>query len=353
MRIGIVTFHWADNYGAVLQAYALQRYLIGEGHEVDVVDYRPSWAKDANKIPRPKNPKDYIRYIDQKIKRSRFDRFRNKCLKINRDLHSDYDILITGSDQVFNPDIICKDGKLDTRYLLDWPNECVKVSYAASFGNSTLDVKYEDIFKNQLSGFRLLSVREESGVVILSNLGLQNSTIVPDPTFLIKDFPYLINNSPRKNKNYIFEFMFHRTNQSDITVNRISRILGVNKTKRIINFRQFCHGSKGLLSPTVSGWISIIRNSSFVVTDSFHCTVFCILQHVPFLVISLDAWGKDWSERIRSLLKSLNLTERLVCGATIDSIDLEALALSEIDWKSVDDKVDVLRQSGHRFLEKL
>ena len=194
MKIGILTFHWANNYGAVLQAYALQNVLTEMGHTVEIIDYKPAWATDNQHIAIQNSFVGIINAIGEKIKKETFNQFRkdylhlshNKC-KIG-DTISDYDIVLTGSDQVFNPDIIEGNHTFDYMYLLQTvASGILKCSYAASFGNSTLGSKYQMKYKQLLSDFRYISVREHSGVKIINKLGI-NAIEVPDPTILMSDF---------------------------------------------------------------------------------------------------------------------------------------------------------------------
>ena len=160
MKIGIITFHWAANYGAVLQAYALSSYLKSKGYSVEIINYRPQWAKDVKPIPFSFHIKSCITYLDELYKRKVFNKFRKKYLSVSEKeyvnisdlslLDGCYDIIITGSDQVFNPDIIASGAKLDTTFLLDFTmQKGKKLAYAASFGNSFLADEYKNIFSEK------------------------------------------------------------------------------------------------------------------------------------------------------------------------------------------------------------
>lgn len=361
MKIGIMTFHWADNYGAVLQAYALQTYIASLGHDVEIIDYRPSWAADTNPVVRPKSLKDSLRYFDEKQRRRPFVRFRKKYLKLSYEKYRSledlngrckgYDIIITGSDQVFNPDIIAPNGKLDEAYLLNFGSGFEKVAYAASFGNSTLEKKYFERFRGLLGDFKYIGVREESGIEILRNLGL-GSVAVPDPTFLIDDFSALKLPAKRSCRaKYVFEMIFSVTELSSKVGAIVKKMSCSAKTMPMINLRQRLHGTKGMLNPSPQNWIAAIRDAQFVVTDSFHCTVFCLLNHTPFISVSLAGWGSDWSERIRYLLQSVGINGNLVSDIR-DGQDL-GKNLRSIDWEGVDCQIRNLRDQGRSFIAEI
>lgn len=361
MKIGIMTFHWADNYGAVLQAYALQTHIASLGHDVEIIDYRPSWAADANPVACPRSLKDSLRYFDEKQRRRPFVRFRKRFLRLSKDTYRSlkelnercggYDVIITGSDQVFNPDIIASGGELDEAYLLNFGSGFDKVAYAASFGNSTLSEEYYDAYRNLLRDFKQIGVREESGVRILRNIGL-NSVVVPDPTFLIEDYSALkLPLNPRHNEEYVFEMIFSVSELSTKVKTAVNRTFYSAKSMPMINLRQRLHGTKGLLNPSPQKWIAAILDAQFVVTDSFHCTVFSILNHTPFISLSLKGWGKDWSDRIKNLLQSVGLKGNLVSDVINDQVLTPAM--QPIDWENVDCQIRNLRDQGRNFIAEI
>lgn len=350
MRIGIITFHWADNYGAVLQAYALQNYLQSLGHKVEIVNYYPVWARrqfDAKY--KLSGLKGCILKLDKIIRLNSFKKFRTKYLNVSNKSDCCYDMVITGSDQVFNPDIIAVDEKLDTKYLLENIDAKYKISYAASFGNSTLEDKYNTELKKYLSGFDFLGVRERSGVEILHALDFNNVYLNPDPTFLLNNFGMLINIDRKREKNYLFKYVFNSTNQIDTLVKNVLNTMSINNISQPIDILQMLHGRKGLLHASVKKWLRTIRDAQIVITDSFHCTVFCILFQTPFFSICSKGWGKDWSERLKCLLDGLGLSSRLMQSNADDSY-IQEICKENIDWDDVAKRCSEMRKSGQDYL---
>ncbi len=352
MHIGIITFSWAYNYGAVLQTYALQRVLECIGHSVEVIDYRPSWASENKRPPFPKRPGAAIGFIDHYIRKKTFVRFCNKKLHLTGKRYaygeavSGFDCIITGSDQVFNPDIIASGGQLDDTYLLASVAEGTKrLSYAASFGNSTLAEEYQERFRTMLGKFSGIGIREESGKKVIADMGL-NAIAVPDPTILLGDFSQLTG-IHEPTDDYVLNFIFQPSEAarmaSDVIAGESCRPM-----RAVTGLRGRIAGRNAFYNLSPENWISVIRNAHFVVTDSFHSTVFCILNHRPFVSLVLDAWGGDWSERIKSLLIRLGLGDRLLSAPTEEQI--KNMYNTPVDWERVDQELAGWRCEGMEFL---
>lgn len=353
MRIGIVTFHWAANYGAVLQTYALQNVLVRMGYQVEVIDYRPVWANDNKTYRFPLAPREGINFVDHYLRKCRFEQFRKKYLNLTTHTYklgekiSGFDCVIVGSDQVFNPDIIDSGDQLDITYLLASISAGTKkISYAASFGNSTLASEYWVRFRQLLSSFSFIGVREKSGKHIVETLGLK-AVAVPDPTILWGDFSLLVNSHPLSADNYVLNFIFQQTE----AVRMAQDVIAMESSKPIrsvISLSDKLRGKSGYYNLSPGQWIKTIRDAHFVITDSFHSTVFCILTHRPFVSLVLNAWGGDWSERIKALLVEVGLEDRLLLSPTQEAIC--DIYHKTIDWGKVEKKLADWRMKGEEFL---
>ncbi|WP_455626519.1 polysaccharide pyruvyl transferase family protein [Parabacteroides sp.] len=353
MKIGIVTFHWAANYGAVLQTYALQNVLVHIGHQVDIINYRPTWARD-NKIPRfSRRPREMINWVDHYLRKYKFKQFCKNELHLTTHTYqldekiSGFDCVIVGSDQVFNPDIIASGNQLDTTYLLaSVSRDTKRVSYAASFGNSTLASEYWERFRQLLSSFSFIGIREKSGKHIVEALGLK-AAAVPDPTILWGDFSLLANLHSLPADNYVLNFIFQQTE----AVRMAQDVIAMESSKPIrsvIGLSDKLKGKSGYYNLSPEQWIKTIGNAHFVITDSFHSTVFCILTHRPFVSLVLNAWGGDWSERIKALLVEVGLEDRLLPSPTQEAI--RDIYYKTIDWGKVEKKLTDWRIKGEEFL---
>lgn len=361
MKIGIITFHWAANYGAVLQTFALQHYLQNLGHDVEIIDYRPQWAKDVKKIPRPSTFGSVISFADQLYKRHIFAKFRKRYLNLSpspltvpSDLSSaveQYDLILTGSDQVFNPDIIALDGDPDPVYLLEFPKRHKKKSaYAASFGNSFLADRYHEYYQRALRDFDKIGIREKSGIQIINQLRIAPAFWTPDPTLLLKKYDFIHERSISDRK-YIFKLLFQSTPQALQSLETIMEECNIMTVKQLTDLKSWILGTRGGIHPSPEKWVQLIQNAEFVITDSFHCTVFSILTHRPFIALALTNWGTDWCERIKSLLYRLGLSERFL--STYDQNVLTKVIRTPINWESVDAKIEDWRSEGIQFIKTL
>ena len=170
----------------------------------------------------------------------------------------------------------------------------------------------------------------------------------PDPTLLLDAYDNF--DIPKSDeKDYIFGLLFQVTPKSSDCIRQLGQYYTNTEVLRLVTLKDKIRGIKGIWHPSPEKWVSIIKNARFVVTDSFHCTVFCILTHRPFISLALNAWGTDWSERIKSLLERVGLNDRFV--ASYNREDIDRIIKTEIDWKKVDEKVAEWKMEGQSFLE--
>lgn len=342
MKIGILTFHWATNYGAVLQTYALQEYLKLLGHDVDIINYKPNiydytWKKILF------SPQKMIRIrkaLCLKKKESYLDKFRGKYLNLTTRYlsteqlqcsHLKYDVLISGSDQILNPTYTLKgEGKPTSAYFCNFCNTAKKIGYAVSFGCEQYPNESKTYAKEWINNFESVGVRECSGVDILMDLQFRGPVAhVPDPTILFGFEMYKkINIVKPKLKDYVCVYML----RSSVTINR-SNVVYIDDVNSPL---------------TLESWIGMIANANVLITNSYHGMIMAILCHVPFVAILEQQHGKGMNDRFYSLLNILQLKNR-ICK-NID--DIESIASKEINWNSVDEKLVLFRKKGIDYLEK-
>ena len=329
MKIGVMTFHWATNYGAALQAYALVKHLRQSGHEAEDINYLPKRT-----MRRLRFFDFYLRRFTNIKRAGKFKSFRKNFLTVskktygcNKDLYkigTAYDAVITGSDQIWNDSFLTTAEKTPTpSYYLDFvPENVLRISYAASFGINTLTENQLRYGIPELKKFHAVSVREDNAVHLLLQENVPAVTVC-DPTLLIEpqDYAPIIAAGCTK-KTDVFNFMLRKGRASS------------DKTDAFITTECFSGKTNlgdGIL--TVEQWLWKLKNCDLVVTDSFHCTVFAILFHKPFLAVN----DKDCSmnARIKTLTQRLGLEHRVV-----DCFDPEKirniLTSEDIDWALVD-----------------
>jgi len=355
-KIGILTFHWADDFGAMLQAYGLKSFLQSEGYCVDIIPYSNSNLKGRyGFLPKQANNKkgklfvgDYnIQAMFKNIlnirdfceKKHRMNDFRKHYLTgksyISNPLKLDaenYDIIIVGSDQVWNPELTIG---LDEVYLGNIPrNEhCKVIAYSASFGKEKLSDEDGKKLGNAIDTyFSSVSLREQSAIPFLSNYTHAPLHSTPDPTLLplSNQWHKMAENAAFSNagKGYV---VFHNTERND-NMFRFAEKLAQKTQNELLLIRELPTGPLEFLK--------MIKDADYVVTNSFHGTVFSILFEKQFVVFA----HSDKNSRLFDLLKSVGLEERLSANHSLEVVD------KEIDWEKVRQKTELLREQGKRFL---
>lgn len=338
-KVGILTFHGADNLGAVLQAYALCKYITYNINvQAEIVDYicdeveKTRYANNCNVI------KKMPLMLYYKIKRTGFEKFRDKFLSLSdrKYVRDDiencnllYSTFITGSDQVWN--IECS-GE-DNTYFLDFVETGKKkIAYAASIGS--IEFKEEKIkeIKKLLKDFNAISVRESSSI---QKLGLEEKTpILPDPVFLLDKSQWkdVVTNRVKKKK-YILVYLI----QEDVNVVRAAREYAAKYNYDIIINKK---SIKFILNNSPDCFLNWIDNAEAVFTNSFHGTAFSIIFKKKLSAdIALSNGGVN--NRIRELLCSAGLEECIISNNKIKPVRAEA-----------DEWLKVQRKKAYDFLKK-
>lgn len=353
MKVGILTFHWASNYGAVLQCYALQKYLESLGHDVSVINYKPRHQdRSVWKFFRYRQFRRFHDYLEEIKKDKALKPFRNQYLHLTKRayycseiplLSQNFDIVISGSDQVLNPSFLLHgDGMrtLTPSYYLGFPFKGKRVAYAVSFGTVNYPERATAIAANYLKSFQRIGVRETSGCEIVRTMGRKDAEIVPDPTILIDSSVYLdlANKTTYCTKPYIFCFFIRNVE---------ARKEGLKPY--ICNKNTLWNNDDNDYS--LNNWLSKIHNSNFVITDSFHCVVMSLKYHKPFVVVTEQKGNVGMNDRLFTLLSVAELTDRIVYKEDLGVID--SLISQKVCWQNVDVKLEKYRQVGVDFLSTI
>lgn len=319
MKIGILTFHRAHNYGAVLQCYALQEVLKSLGHDVEVIDYRQNWTEN---VYRPFSFKvlftnypgfiSKLRYIwgikyrlyPFKQAKKNYSAFRAKYLSISKKYKQStvlqYDACVVGSDQLWG--INCLGNKPDTVYLgnVNVKQGCKKIAYAISSNVKSIDyLQEQSILNKSLSNFDYASFREQ---VVINRIEQFTHHIYPqciDPTLLTTESIWkpLLNNK-WKEYNYIVCYRARGNGKSGFSLEKTAENLALKLHCSVVD-----------LTPnqySVEDFVSAIANAQYVVTTSFHATVFALIFKVPLASYLLHD-GHD--SRYEDLLNSIGGTQ--------------------------------------------
>lgn len=363
MRIGILTYHISNNFGAVLQAYALYKAISLLDAEVEVIDYRNQKMQelfDATYSFKGKSGIELLKHIitlSTKIReKNRFIQFISDNIRLSKERcidtesliakESDYDRILCGSDQIWNMDI---NGN-DANYFLAFCNKSEKkAAYAPSFGKESTDLdRNEKIhFKELLSQFRFLSVREVQGQNIIWDLINIKPPVVLDPTMLLsKDEWRKFIGGNTINFPYILVYTLGESNIDKFALN-----LAKNKGIRVLKIR----GSlKDVINPNfcpVRGigpgeWIKLFLNATYVCTNSFHGIAFSINFNKPFFA-ELRLPPSKLNSRIENILDLFELRSQLIIDGRNENID------TPIDWEKVNRKLDEEREKSLNYLRSI
>ena len=354
MNIGILTFHWATNYGAVLQCYALQSYLTSIGHNVKVINYKPrQYDESLYKFLRYRKFLRFEEYRDSRNKEKSLIPFRDShlnqtdraytCASVSG-MVSQFDVIISGSDQVTNPSFLMSgEGKsiVSPTYFLGFPFEGKRIGYALSFGCVTYPDEARKVASKYIGAFDRISVREASGIDIVKSMGRDDAEVVPDPTLLMEpQFYHSLAGEckPHKQEPYIYSFFIRYIADRKNVINKVlegKRVLWNNEDDDY----------------TVQGWLSKIKHSEFVVTDSFHCVVMCLKLCKPFVVVTEKEGNIDMNDRFYTLLGGMGFEERIVCKTECESIPY--LMNDSIVWGQVDEELSKLQREGRSYLNNI
>lgn len=371
MKIGIVTQPLVNNYGGLLQNFALQTVLRNLGHDAITIDQRvfppekpivfiyrnasvfvrnivktilrrgeikelPYFRKRKVSYPSIENKN----FIDQYIKHTPIVYGKKQTRKLCRQMG--INAYIVGSDQVWRKNM---NSRMANNFL-DFTEEqnVVRISYAASFGIDKWNFSKSETskFKSYLKKFNAVSVRETSAVKLCRKYFEVDATCVLDPTLLLKATEYnkILEVDSESNEKFLFAYMLDMTEEKKRFISNIA-------DQRKLNVKLVSLASNSSESiPSVQKWLSLFRNSDFVICDSFHGMVFSIIYHKDFLAISNSGRG---NARFYSLLELLGLDSRLVNEKQTESY--ENNSVQTIDWNMVDNKLEDLRSASIKFLQ--
>lgn len=358
MKIGIITFHNVVNYGGVLQCYALQQKLQEWGYDAEVIDYENEHFKRFYSpfyITKPFVRKFmYMIYaLPQKvIRRKRFADFVNENIKLSSEVYnkdtvsktnSIYDVFITGSDQVWNLELT----KMDRNYFLDFVHDKKKVSYAASIGLSQLDDEMKLTYKELLESFSSISVREKSASEIIDNLMGKEVDVHIDPVLLLNKQEWSRICYEQQNRNEEEYIVVYKINKSK-AYEAAEQLAKLKKLKvKVIQPDKTCKaGFEKYKVASPADFVTLFRNAKYVITDSFHGTVFSIIFQKQFAYF-MDERPKNRNSRIQNLLFNLKLEKR-----NFKEIQHVELIDETIDYISVENILNNERNRARNYLEQ-
>lgn len=359
MKIGILTFHRAENFGAALQVYALQSYLKSNGFQVYVMDYRCKHIELEYHIFNPKIMftrrnvfVTFMKYIkrfltlkDRLQKKNRYRLFRNFFLNLTKEIKGyddilDFDTYIVGSDQVWSLSIT---KGIDDFYFLNFPIKkgAKKIAYAASseIYSYALFYQHRKVISKLLESFNNISVREETLKTELEQYVSTEISVCIDPTFLLSRSQYCKIAKYPKEKKYVL--VYHMLENQDAV--KLAESIAKERGLSIIEIHAEFHINKDRnrhkynLGPLEI--LGYIINADSVITTSFHGIALSIIMHKEFWTVATNG-----NLRQCNLLRKFELLDRLVCG----SIDIN----TSIDFERVDKLIYCFQNEASQYIYK-
>lgn len=376
-KIGICACYDTRNYGSMLQAFATQVAIENVGYESEYIIYKKKHTPLflLKQIPRLFNKNlmfDKMLGLKKKMALSKhpevktkeavreesFKRFQKQYYRHFSQVYYGYEELckgiknyssvLVGSDQLWTP------GGLATNFynLMFVPDDINKVSYATSFGVSEIPFYQHKRTEEYLLRINHLSVREVKGAEIVKEISGCDAKVVVDPTLLLTkdEWTELIPEKRIEKEPYIFCYFLGENTEHREIANELKRKTGIKIvcTPYLDSFVE-CDmefGDEQLFGIGPDDFVNLIRGAEYVLTDSFHGSVFSILYHKKFITLNRFAeGGQSRNSRIDSLCKLLDLESRRYNGNVFYQIT------KEIDYKAVDMKREELRGESIKFLE--
>jgi len=377
ISVGIITISRTSNYGAELQAYALQKKLNELGFDAELIDYlyfkhskhKPTkLSKPDVTFSKKQNLKDFITYrfisplIDNigailhspiKLRLKNFKKFHKKggtryskqykSYSELKQANLDYDVYIVGSDQVWNPGTATSLAP----YFLDFaPKNKLRMTYASSFGVSEIPKQYHSLYKTYFDNLQYIGVRENQGVKLVKEISGKKATQVLDPTLLLskndwENITSFSTNIPKEQ--YILIYKLHESN----TLIKHALLLKKKLNYKIYNIckRAFSNtsidGVVNLLDAGPAEFVALFKNAEFVFTTSFHGTAFSVNFNIPFYAVLKP--NKANNSRITDFLGNLNLSDRIIWEGEDNNLNDRNVDFEFANSKLKNDKISSIQ----------
>ncbi len=373
-KIAILTQPLHINFGGTLQAFALQKTLISMGYEVETLNYQWKKISDLKKLLSAlkhkilSNTKVYPFFEKElEVLKSEHTKFIDKHIKYSPILYSveevkkyfdskNFDAIVVGSDQVWR---VAYSPRIES-FFLDFLSDkkgIKKIAYSASFGIDDWQFDNEKTLeiKTLLHKFNAVSVRENSGVNLCQQYLDMKVKHTLDPTLLLeaKEYLQLIKGIQKDSDNTgnIFLYILDKNKDKEKIINTISKKLDkeifYNQPEKTVKESFIIGDLEPYIYPPIENWIKSFIEADFIVTDSFHGTVFSIIFNKPFISIVNKERG---ASRFESLLEQLGLMNRMV---NVGSEITDDLIHDEIDYDLVNRKLIDLKLKSINYLNEV
>lgn len=359
MKIGIVTFFKSYNYGVWLQAYATQEFFKIQGYDAEIIDYENNFEKKkANLLYREGNRN--IGYATSLLKSILFGKVRyykkgfkpyiEKCYKLSEKKYKDasemtdvpYDVLVAGSDQVWNPKIT---NGMDRVFLLQFGQPCKRISVASSMGSKALGSIEKEQLLQALQSFNAISVREEFACEYLEAELKKKIKVICDPTFLITRKQW-VENVAKKSKyykiksKYILTYFVSNEKRKSCNIELVKSYSDkFSLPVWAIQFTSyFSNGvDKKILGASMFDFIALLLGAEIIITDSFHGVALSANLNKNFIAIT----NRENPIRTQNLLSKIGLLNRM---------GMQSDEYLEIDYSLPNDRIERMRKDAQKWI---
>lgn len=365
MKIFTVTSFWSkDNYGQLLQAYALRQFLENAGHNAFLLRYYPTGKKYSlhvclktlltrngllhfcktrfksylDRLMHKKHPRHFEKFCKDHIKFSEQAYYSAESLQANP---PEADAYVCGSDVIWGQGYVC-----DPIFFLGFgPEHVRRIAYAPSFGDIRITEELKQSVMPLLAKFNFISVREDSGVAICRECGRSDACSLIDPTLLFTGNDYRkLKEKPEGGIPEHFLFLYLLGSDTDVRFRDYESFARKNNLSVIYVSAQGRFDRKRKVYPTVAEWLWYLDHADYVITNSFHGMVFSLLFEKNFALLPLLGSHAKKNVRGMSLLKQLDLEDRMT------SSPIPVLLGKPIHYAGVFREIEALRSHASTFL---
>jgi len=354
MKVGIITFQETNNYGAVLQNYALQQAILQRGYSVETIDYRSTYIGKPYRLSHLRKKGlfaylfgvlGYLIYLPRTGKCRKFRQmiYYSRPVDMNSigELNNEYDIFITGSDQVWNHKLT----GMDTTYMLDFVTDKSKCnSFAASVGLSEIENSEKEQYCSLLKDYGHITVREKSASSLMENVLSRHIQIVSDPCLMLtKEKWGTVAIEPENSQKYVFVYQLGVSPDIVKLARRIAKKESLDLVFVPFPVGAFAPGKWDICAGNAE-LIGYIKNAEYVVTDSFHGTLLSIIFNKKFFT-KISGTHAGVGSRIYDLLEHYGVTNRIIH----ENIDFEQV----ISYDIINEKLEKDRKNAFLELDKI
>lgn len=347
-----------------MQSIATLEILRRLGHDASIIDYiredesglnvtltelnsKPKWSNNIIK----KLLYILLRFPGEYLASKKFSKMRSKYLKLTDKRYKTStelstlkaDIFMTGSDQVWGP---IMNGRYDSAYFLSFVGAgAKKVSYASSFGRTVFTEDVLSNYHNLLSRYDEITVREDAAVDLISSMNIPCRGQVLDPTLLLTEKEWSKFIKKDITKKYVLVYQLHIHDEFNEYAKRFAQSVGLPLLRVSPSMHHFNRGGEFIYLPELGEFLSYIKNCQYLITDSFHGTVFALIFNKQLIEILPN---NGTNSRNRSILKLTGLEDRIISDYNDFSI-----ANRKIDYNKVNDIIDIERQKSIEAMQEM